>query len=188
MAACFRLAHDPIRCRAGVGLKLDKITRRRLYANKESIEFPWPGTSEPKRGHVYAIETENETSDGRFKVLAIQERDGGWTVMAALEQDRVRLLARAGGYTDFEPQALHNGYEPEPEAVDKETQRRFSDMANSDRADSISDLIVALNEVTSAINERIRAHPEAKAVSKELYQAKGRLEDAKRKLQMRAAA
>lgn len=40
--------------------------------------------------------------------------------------DKVRLLGRTGGYTDKATKALSSGAEPEPEAVDADTQKRIS--------------------------------------------------------------
>jgi hypothetical protein len=170
-------------------VKLPKATRADLHKGG-LVYFDWPGPDKPRRDNTYTLETSREAGvPVRFRVLAITAReDGGHRVAARLEGDVVRLLDRRGGYTSFEPQALHNGPEPEPEAVDVATQRRLTAAAGLRREGEISEALEALEDVRGTLERRLAANPAAHLVRRELWQVKGRIDAARTKLRRAAAA
>jgi hypothetical protein len=170
-------------------VKLAKGTRRDLYRGGV-VYFDWPGPLPPSRANTYVLETSR--TDGvpaRFRVLAIDDDgEGNVRVAARLEGDVVRLLDRRGGYTSFEGQALHDGPEPEPEAVDAATQRRLTALAAGRREGEIVEAIEALEEVRATLERRLAANPAARLVRRELWQVRGRIDAARTKLRRAAAA
>lgn len=162
---------------------LEKETRRRLHRARGAVGFHWPaGPVEPRRGQTYALETERSTTEGRILVLTVDVVKDGWVVTARLAQDPVRYLARGGGYTDYEPRAMMNGRgEPEAEAVDEPTQERITAAVHRGQALGADELSGLIDEALEAL-KRAGAHPQAKLVRSELWQATGKLGKAKAQL------
>lgn len=131
---------------------LDKVTRTLIYrAGSKPVEITWPKDApEPKVGHKYTIQTSaGKPGEARFIVDSFRELANGRIVATVhVDADPIRLLGKSGGYTSAPQGAIGTRVAPdpegftgprfrpevEPEAVDEETQRRFSTEARHNRA------------------------------------------------------
>ena len=110
-------------------------------------------------------------------------------------RDRPKLLGKTGGYTERPGFALRVvvrtevGTEGEPEAVDDVTQKRLTREARAAERDALEQMIAAMEQVRAALDDRIRNNPDLqRAIGKELWQIRGRIDAAKARLKRRMAA
>src|SRR5690349_16929882 len=104
-------------------MRLPAETRKKLLAG-ELVELPFPKHSRcPLRiDGVYALHGERSTL-AHFRVLLVRRNQGVPVAIVRLEGDPVRLLAKGGGYTDYEGRAMSR---EEPEAIQEDCGRRRS--------------------------------------------------------------
>ena len=110
-------------------------------------------------------------------------------------RDKPKLLGKTGGYTERPGFALRVvvrtevGTEGEPEAVDDVTQKRLTREARATERDALEQMIAAMEQVRAALDDRIRDNPDLRrAIGKELWQIRGRIDAAKNRLKRRMAA
>lgn len=173
----------------GQAVKIPKDIRSRLHTTRHAIAFRWPSTKvEPQPGSTYVVESDAGDTGHHILVVAAIAVPDGWDVTARLAQDKVRLLGKAGGYTDFEGRAMRDGTVPEPEAVDPDAQDTITRRAQGTAALAEGDLAAMLDEVLGKLRNEVEKHPRARLIKNELWQARGRLEAARRKVAHSGAA
>lgn len=163
-------------------LQVTKLARRELYAGR-AVAVPWKAHRPPRNGAHYALQNDRGVTIGRVQVVALELP----LVRVTLVTDPVRLLARTGGYTSNDGQALADGYEVEPEAVSEEAQAEITAAAHRAGAVDATALLDHFDTITKAL-DAIGAHPAAKHVRRELWQLRGRTNAAKERLERRAVA
>ena len=85
--------------------------------------------------------------------------------------------------------AINGGRECEPEGVDPTDLKRFRDRAKDNERRRLEEMIAQMEEVRNALDERVKGNPElAIAIGKELWQIRGRIDAAKKRLKRRMAA
>ena len=125
-------------------MKLDKNTRHRLFAG-QTVELPLSKLGNVRQDGLYAIHTEKGKPQGQFRVLVIRKG----AAFIRFDGDPVRLLAKEGGYTDFEGRALRE----EPEAVDEVTQKRLTKEAHERQAPGAQGGAVADKQDTTRVRK-----------------------------------
>jgi DNA-directed RNA polymerase subunit N (RpoN/RPB10) len=105
-------------------VKLPQKQRQALLAG-ELVEHKFPGHSRsPLRvDGVYALHGDGGGVLAQVRVLLTRRIDGVPVAVLRLEGDPVRLLAKGGGYTDYEGRAMSR---EEPEAVLEDCGRRVA--------------------------------------------------------------
>lgn len=127
-------------------------------------------------------------ASGKYKTEAklIKAMQGWWLQT----RDTVRFMARQQGQAhpqQYVGSAL--GAIDDAECVDELTQRRFTAEAHLRDQAALGELLSAMEDVRAALDERVKANPDAaKVIGKELWQVRGRIDAAKARLKRRMAA
>jgi hypothetical protein len=165
---------------------------RALLRKRKLARFRWPLETEPREQGVYALQGQGSgPADERFKVIAVAREEDGFSVAALIVDDPLRLLPKAAGPYETEPsgRVMRDGSVPEPEAVDEDTQNRFSASALKSRQDYFADLADAMDEVRAALDQKVREKPDLERhVGRELMRIRNHLRTAREKLGKRKAA
>jgi hypothetical protein len=180
---------------------------RALLRKRKLARFRWPLETAPRAQGVYALGgTGTSAADEHFKVIAVAREKDGFSVAALIVDDPVRLMPKNVGDYESDPGMLatfgedlnlvqHNprvyrgGEEPEPEAVDDETQRRFSRAGRMKRASAREQVADELAEIRTRLDALRRENPEAGRgmPGKKLHSAIGLLDVAHQRLRQGAA-
>ena len=175
----------------------DKDTFTRLQAG-ESLTLRHRSKRFYRHGESYTLTIEGRTTKARVLVAKAQIKPGSkyvWlltVVLDNLEPLRYPAARCAGGelmddVRDY-VSSPEMSFEGVP-SVDAFTQRRFSRDARDRERRALEDMIAAMEQVRSALDDRVRDNPELrKEISAELWQIRGRLDAAKNKLRRRMAA
>jgi hypothetical protein len=172
-------------------MKLPKDIREKLYTGKVTM-FAWPENGVSlERDKVLRLETgARSAAEVSFRIISWEEVEGETMVAARIVDDPIRLLPKlAGDYVDSPSRAAWFSGEPELEAVDSDSQRRFSRAALMARNDEFGELISAMDEVKVALDTKVRERPELRRyVGHEITKINNHIAAARRQLGQRKAA
>lgn len=114
-------------------MKITTDVRHRLLRG-EAVELTLTDRPAIKQDGVYVLKTDKGTHQGHYRVLVLRKQGSAWRALIRYEGDPVLLPAKGNGYTDYSGRAMPRGDEPGPEleAVDAETQQRFSDQSRKE--------------------------------------------------------
>lgn len=117
--------------------------------------------------------------------------DGEHVLVYTLHNNRLgqRYLAKHGDEHGYSHTGGSDVDSEAGEAIDEFTQRRFTAEARIRDQAALGELLSAMEDVRAALDERVKANPDAaKVIGRELWQLRGRIDAAKARLKRRMAA
>ncbi len=172
-------------------MRLTRSQRSQLFEGDcPKITYPGATPCPVEVGHVEVL-----SAHVRLEITGVRRtKKGEWSLVYTLHNNRIgqRFLAVQDGQLHPQQYAHSGGSAVDPEcgeAVDEFTQRKITRDSRDRTRRELEEMVAAMEQVRSALDEQVKARPDlARAVSKELWQIRGRIDAAKTKLKRRMAA
>lgn len=172
-------------------MKLTREQRSSLFAG-DPVKLTFPGgTPCPVEvGHVEVL-----SAHVWLEVTGVRRSSKGEHVLIyTLSNNRLgqRFLAAQDGQAHPEQYAHSGGSGIDPEAgeaVDEFTQRKITEAAKVREREAIGDLLVTLEDLRSAIRDRLETNPEAvRIMGRDAWALRSKIDSVERRLKRRHAA